>query len=139
MGEILVEIEKQFNRIGKEFQSAMDRFQNEGEQLDSFRPYVDILESPASLRMLIDLPGLSREEVQLSVKNGVLSIQGERVAPDAGEASFSRRERHNGRFFRSFPLPESVSAKDVKARFTNGVLEITILKSETPQGEIPIS
>ncbi len=139
MGEIFVEIEKQFSRIGKEFQTALDRLQHEGEKLDSFSPRADMLETETTIRILVDLPGLTREQVQLSLKNGVMIVKGERATDHLENEQFTRRERFYGQFYRSFALPETASSKEISARFINGVLEITIPKTGSPQGDIPIS
>jgi HSP20 family protein len=138
MSELFVEIEKQVSRIGKEFQAAMDRFQHEGEQLDSFRLRADVLETGSDIQVFIDLPGLTRDQVQLSVANGVLTVKGERKIDTPEQTAFSKRERYFGQFYRSFPLPENASPKEISARLTNGVLEVRIPKTGTASGEIPI-
>ncbi len=138
MSELFVEIEKQVSRIGKEFQAAMDRFQHEGEQLDSFRLRADVLETESEVLVNIDLPGLTREQVQLSVANGVLTVKGERNIETPEQTVFSKRERYFGQFYRSFPLPENAAPKEISARLTNGVLEIRVPKTGTGNGEIPI-
>jgi HSP20 family protein len=135
MSEILVEIEKQVSRLGREFQAALDRFQQERTSLDSYAVKVDVIEAENSVRYLIDLPGVPRENIQLSAKKGVLTVKGERQIPEPGhDEVLVRRERSYGQFYRSFPLPENASPKGISARMSNGVLEVTVPKS-SPQGD----
>jgi HSP20 family protein len=74
-----------------------------------------------------DLPGLTKDDVEIEVKDGVLSISGERKSEhhDSGEG-FYRIERAFGRFSRSLDLPAGIDAASVAAEFDNGVLEVRI-------------
>jgi HSP20 family protein len=92
-------------------------------------PAMDLIETEGHFVLRADLPGLSQEDVDLEVKNDVLTISGERRSEqhDKGEG-FYRVERSFGRFSRSLDLPAGVDASAVSADFDNGVLEVRIPK-----------
>jgi HSP20 family protein len=94
-----------------------------------FAPPVDVREEPARYVIEADLPGVDRNDLEITADQGVLTLRGERkaAAPDAG-GSHGRRERAAGRFQRRFTLPDDVECTGIRARFTQGVLEISVPK-----------
>ena len=90
-------------------------------------PEIDVFEKDNRLVTKIDLPGMKKEDVKVEVTDGQLFISGERKreAEEKGE-EFYRCEREYGSFFRSVPLPEGAKIEDVKATFTDGVLEVSV-------------
>ena len=100
-------------------------------------PSVDINEYKDRFQLFVDLPGIDAERVDVTLDNGVLTITGERHAPEAddkGERMTRRRtERGHGRFYRRFILPDTVDSEKVKAVGRHGVLEITIPKQAKAQ------
>ncbi|MBD3370095.1 Hsp20 family protein [Candidatus Fermentibacteria bacterium] len=101
-----------------------------GNQFD-WVPAVDITESDKSIQVKTELPGLSRDDVEIEVANGVLTIKGEkREEKTDKEKSYHHREMRYGSFSRSFSLPVEVKADDAQASFNDGVLEITLPKEE---------
>ena len=109
----------------------------------SWTPQVDVAETEDSFQVAADIPGVSPEDIEISLHNGLLTIRGERKFNDeSSSASFSRRERFLGTFSRQFNLPDSADQETVTAKTNNGVLEITIPKAKkakpisiTVQGE----
>ncbi len=97
-------------------------------------PPMDLIEAGNEYVLRADLPGLTRDDVEIEVKDGVLSISGERKSEhhDDGEG-FYRVERSFGRFARTLDLPAGVNASAVTAEFGNGVLEVRIPKPEEHQ------
>lgn len=96
-----------------------------------WRPNLDIEESEKTYKILTDLPGLSREDLKLSVENNVLTISGERKSErEDKENGYLYRERCTGKFKRAFALPENTKADEIKANLKNGVLSLTIPKEE---------
>lgn len=94
-------------------------------------PPVDIFEKDDVLFLRAELPGLSREEIDLRVENGVLTLSGERRRDAAlSEGTRRRLERVHGTFTRRFTLPPSVDAGKIEASHRDGVLEIRLPKSE---------
>ena len=97
-------------------------------------PAVDIREEADRYVLQADIPGVSREAVDITLDDGVLTIRGERNR-EAGETGreYRRSERVHGAFTRQFTLPDTVDAEHISATVTNGVLEIAIAKAEKPQ------
>ena len=96
-------------------------------------PQVDIKETDAEFTVSADLPGVNPEDVDVTLHKGVLTIKGDKsLEKDTEKDSYRRRERICGSFFRQFTLPESTNEDAIKAKSVNGVLEITIPKTEKP-------
>lgn len=75
----------------------------------------------------IDLPGMKKEDVRVEVTDGHLTISGERKSEaEEKKENYYRCEREYGSFYRSVPLPDGVKLEDVKATFTDGVLEVSV-------------
>ena len=91
-------------------------------------PPVDIFETTGrDLVIKVELPDVSREEVEVTVENNLLTLRGEKKMPaDVKEEQFRRVERRYGPFSRSFTLPSSVDATKVSADFKNGVLTVKL-------------
>jgi HSP20 family protein len=92
---------------------------------------MDLVETEHDLVLRADLPGMTEDDVEIEVKDNVLSLSGERRSDneEKGEG-FHRVERSFGRFQRSLTLPRGVDAEKVNAQFENGVLEVRIPKPE---------
>jgi HSP20 family protein len=94
-------------------------------------PPVDIEETETSYRLQAELPGLSRDDIQITLENNVLRLSGERkFEKDTKQENYHRIERTYGAFSRSFALPTQVSPDKVEAKFENGVLSIVVPKAE---------
>lgn len=97
-------------------------------------PAVDISEDNKEFLVKAELPGLKREEVKVTVEDGVLSITGERkVEKEEKNKKYHRIERSYGSFVRSFTLPEGADAAKVNAEFKDGVLNVHLAKSPSAQ------
>ena len=101
-------------------------------QVDRWIPAMDLVEGDDDLVLRADLPGMSEDDVNIEIKDGVLTISGERRAEheEKGEG-FHRVERAFGRFSRSLSLPEGVDPEKVEAKFADGVLEVRVPTPET--------
>jgi HSP20 family protein len=96
-----------------------------------WNPAVDLYEDKDNLVVKAELPGMKKEEIEVSLHDGVLSISGERKSePRAENAETYRSERFVGRFNRSVTLPSPVSGAKVTAQYKNGILTITLPKTE---------
>jgi HSP20 family protein len=94
-------------------------------------PAVNMWQGEQSVAVSTELPGVSPDDIEISVKDDLLTLTGERKAPDVGDkAVWHRRERTFGKFARSIQLPFRVDAKKVEARFQDGVLEIEMQRPE---------
>jgi HSP20 family protein len=94
-------------------------------------PAMDLVETEDHLVLRADLPGMSEDDIEIEIKDNVLTVSGERKAEqERKDEGYYRVERAFGSFSRSLSLPEGVSADAVKASFDKGVLEIQIPKPE---------
>lgn len=94
-------------------------------------PAMDLSESEDNLVLRADLPGVSEDDVSVEVKDGVLTLAGERSdRHEKKTEGYHRVERAYGSFSRSLTLPDGIDAEKVHAEFENGVLEVTIPKPE---------
>jgi HSP20 family protein len=96
----------------------------------SWTPRVNIQETQESYRLEAELPGLTKEDVQITLENNVLRLAGERKLDEETKSSYQRIERVYGSFSRSFALPMQVDTEKVEASFQNGILTITVPKAE---------
>ncbi len=100
----------------------------------AFYPAVDISEDEKNIYLNFELPGLSKDDVQVKVKeDNILVIKGEKKQEsktEDKERNYIRMERHFGEFSRYFTLPDNVNPEKIDAKFDNGVLSITIEKKE---------
>ena len=102
-------------------------FRNVGKIDAAWWPQLDVVEKNNALVATLDLPGVRREDVKIEYVDGQLTITGERKRTfEEKKENVYRCEREVGNFFRTIPLPDGVKAEQVKAAFTDGVLEITI-------------
>jgi HSP20 family protein len=96
-------------------------------------PHADVAETKDEIRVLVELPGMRPEDVEVDLENNVLTISGEKQEERQEgdkESRWHLSERRYGRFSRSFVLPRDVEQERINARFENGVLNVTIPKSE---------
>jgi HSP20 family protein len=141
MSDFTVDIERQLSQLGHDIQQFVERIVPLADENRDFAPHCDIVEGEEAYKILLDLPGLKKDEITISLKERVLSVKGQRSTTLEEDEVFRRTERKTGAFSRSFALPEHVDASEVKARFENGVLMITMAKRETGEDStsIPIS
>lgn len=96
-------------------------------------PAVNVEETADELILTADLPGYTREAIETTLENGVLTIRGEK-GERTGERYYHLHERRTGRFERSFNVPRTVSAEAVTATFENGVLRVRMPKAPESKG-----
>ena len=103
-------------------------------------PAVDISENDDNLFIDVEIPGMKKEDIQISLENGVLSLKGEKKQDkEIKEENYHRWERNYGSFARSFELPVQVQSDKIKASYQKGVLHIELPKAEEIKPrEIPI-
>ena len=109
---------------------VFDRFFSTMATPSLFEPAADVRESKESYEITLELPGMNVEQVSVTVENGVLTISGEKTVARAEDAQYHVVERQFGKFERHFTLPRSVAAEQVTARFTDGVLVVSLPKAE---------
>ena len=128
--EFGIEIEKHLSKLGKDIQEFVGKVVPLNNEDRDFAPDCDILESEEAFKIVLDLPGLAKKEIGISLKNNVLTIKGEREITAGEGEEFKRQERKRGAFARSFALPKNVNTAEISANFKNGVLTVAMPKSE---------
>jgi len=108
------------------------------------RPRMDLHEDAQQnvVTATFELPGLNKENVQIDVHNGVLTVAGEsQLSNERDENGYAVRERRYGKFSRAIPLPQGIKSEDIRASMENGVLTVTFPKTtpETAPKKITIS
>lgn len=97
----------------------------------SWIPACDIVETAEALIVRAEIPGVKRDDVDISLDNGVLTLRGQReLEQETQERTYHRIERSYGSFSRSFTLPRSVDAEKISAVYNDGVLEIRMPRRE---------
>jgi HSP20 family protein len=97
----------------------------------AWAPALDISERKDAYLVTVELPGVEPDDLQITLEDGLVTIQGERhFAHDSSEQQFHRIERRYGAFRRSITLPAQVQAEQIEASFENGVLQIVVPKME---------
>lgn len=97
----------------------------------TWSPLVDIKEEKDCFLVIADVPGVKKEDIDISLENHVLTLKGERQFEKTEQhQGYTRRERTQGQFYRRFSLPQTADDAKITARYTHGVLEIRIPKRE---------
>ena len=120
--------------VRNEFDRLLDRWSGQPAADYAWMPAIDVRETTDELLVEAELPGLNPNDVDVRVENGVLTISGEKkhqLEEGKEGEGYHLYERRYGRFERSFTLPRTVNADNVKAHFSNGVLTIHLPKAET--------
>ncbi|HEX9940597.1 MAG TPA: Hsp20/alpha crystallin family protein [Thermoanaerobaculia bacterium] len=117
------------------FSRLFDTFFNDlqGEEVGNrgWVPPVDIQETADGYKLEAELPGLTKEDINITLENNVLRLSGERkFEKDVKKENYHRVERTYGAFSRAFALPQQVNPEGVCAAFENGILTITVPKAE---------
>lgn len=127
----LVSIQDEMNRLFNDFFGRVpSRFEGDLNPSE-WSPSVDISETKDNIVVKAEVPGLKKEEIKITLQDNVLTLKGERKQEkEEKETNFYRMERSYGSFSRSFNLPSAVQADKIRANYKDGVLNITLLKTE---------
>lgn len=122
------DLSDELNRI---FTTPIAALTGDSEAAAAWMPALDVYEDKETLVVQAELPGLKREDIDVSLHDGTLTISGERkAAPRSENVEVYRAERRAGRFQRTVTLPPTVAIEKVKAGYADGVLTITLPKTE---------
>lgn len=131
---ILEDIEDRISELLDMFYEKIGKHHHgiSGRVATRFEPPADVTESDVGLRILLELPGLDADDIEISGGAGVITVKGEkRIEHEIAEDAFHCRERVFGRFRRSVRLTNDLDADQASATFKNGILTITVpLKPE---------
>jgi HSP20 family protein len=98
--------------------------------LTGWAPALDVHENKNNFSVRVELPGLKREDIEVSLQEGVLVISGERKAEPVNEGTeVHRQERYYGKFTRALTLPAAVAGDKVAAQYKDGILTVTLPKA----------
>jgi HSP20 family protein len=99
--------------------------------LTGWAPALDVHEDKDGFSIRVELPGMKREDIEVSLQDGALVISGERKEEQVQEGTeVHRQERFYGRFSRALTLPSAVAGDKVKAQYKDGILTVTLPKAE---------
>jgi HSP20 family protein len=116
------------------FRRELDQAYPTSGQASNWAPSVDVREEENRYTLHADLPGVDAKDIQITADDGVLTIRGDRHSEQReGKSGYEYLERSAGTFQRRFSLPDNALADQIKARHTNGVLEVVIPKQGTPE------
>lgn len=122
------ELEAEMDRlVGRRFPGIFPLRRTSSELDAGWAPSVDIFEKDGEIQVKAELPGVSKDDIEVSVEQDALVIKGERKAEEeVKKEDFYRMERFTGTFYRSIPLPEGVDEKNISATYADGVLEVHV-------------
>ena len=119
------------DEIDRLFEAPLAELARTSQILSGWTPAMDLYEDKDNVYVRAELPGMKKEDIDLSLHEGSLSISGERKHEETHkDAEVYRSERFFGRFQRSVTLPTLVSADKIKAQYKDGVLTVTLPKAE---------
>jgi len=119
------------DEIDRLFEVPLAGFSRMGELFNGWAPPLDLAEDKDNLVATVEIPGIDKKNLDVSVHEGVLSIAGERAGTEERQtAEAHRRERVFGRFHRSISLPKPVKVESIKATYRDGILTVTMPKTE---------
>ncbi len=130
------ELEDMSNRLNRVFGRPLARMDSNSELLTmaDWTPSADISETDKAYVIKAEIPGVQKEDVKVTIQEGMLTIQGERkMEKEEKDKKFHRIERSYGSFMRSFRVPDDADESAVTAEFKDGVLNVTLNKSERPK------
>ncbi len=100
---------------------------------------IDVIDEGDQIRVVADVPGFRKEDIEVYFENGDIVIKAERREETEEKGrDYIRKERRMGRFYRRIPLPADVDTEGVKARYANGVLEVILPRKRRDRKSIPI-
>jgi HSP20 family protein len=128
------DMEDMSDRLNRFFGTWTRPFEKEALKATEWAPVVDIQETEKEYLLKAELPEIAKEDVKVTIEEGVLTLQGERKQEKEEKGKkFHRTERSYGTFLRTFTVPEDADATKVAADFKDGMLRIHLPKTEKPR------
>jgi HSP20 family protein len=105
-------------------------------KIDSRRPTVDVIDTVEEIKVIAELPGLKKEDINVQVTSEGVEISAElKAETKKEEEGYIRKERRHEHFYRRIPLPATINADKVSASYKNGILELHLPKIEEKKGK----
>ncbi|MFO7736364.1 MAG: Hsp20/alpha crystallin family protein [bacterium] len=113
------------------FDDFFDSYVNPEEELrNTGWPLVDIEEKEKGFEISAEVPGMTKKDIEIEINNNLLNIKGEKKEEsEESEKNYHRKETFEGKFCRTFRLPETIDEEKIKANFENGILKVYVPKS----------
>ncbi|MBN1465624.1 Hsp20/alpha crystallin family protein [candidate division KSB1 bacterium] len=131
---------REMTSLQREMNRVFDAFFQDNEEnaaTSTWYPSVDISETPEKIDIYAELPGLTKEDIKLTIRENLLQLSGEKNRKDdEADANYHRVERIYGTFSRSFTLPAKVQVDKVGATFKDGVLHLELPKAEEEKARL---
>ena len=131
-GNPLVSLQRDINQLFEDFWHKVDTGWNGGGTLVGMSgPSTDVTETDKSVNVSVELPGMTEKDIDISVSDNAITIRGEKkVEHEEERKGIYMSERHYGSFYRTVPLPAGVDPDKAEATFKNGVLTVTLPKTD---------
>ena len=120
------------NDLDSLFELPWSNFGRPGQLFSAWSPALDLYQNNDNIVAVVELPGMKKEDIEISLHDGMLTIAGERKseASNGNGETAERTERYVGKFRRSITLPARVDANKVSATYRDGILTVTLPKAE---------
>ena len=105
-------------------------FARQGQLFGGWSPALDLYQDKDNVVAVVELPGMKKEDIDISLRDGTLTISGERKSQTSNGEKAERTERYIGKFRRSITLPTGVDADKISATYRDGILTVTLPKVE---------
>ncbi|TAF77910.1 MAG: Hsp20/alpha crystallin family protein [Bacteroidetes bacterium] len=115
------------------FDNLFENYLSESQvsKVNKFLPHVDIVEAEKEFEIHAAIPGINKEDFKIEIDKKILTLSGERkFVNEESSKNFKSIETNYGKFSRSFTLPENIDSEKIEASYENGILKISIPKSE---------
>ncbi|MDP9291526.1 MAG: Hsp20/alpha crystallin family protein [Verrucomicrobiota bacterium] len=124
----LSSLREEMNRL---FDLSFPGFRRDGELFSGWSPALDVFQDKDNVTVKVEVPGMKKEDINIALHDGTLTVSGERKFEEqSGQGENFRSERFFGKFHRSVTLPSAVDSAKVKAAYKDGILTVTLPKSE---------
>jgi len=128
---------EEIRRMQESLNRLFEEFERVGPRTMRIEFPVDVIDEGDQIKVVADLPGFNKEDIEIWVEDGDLVIKAERKEEkEEKEVNYLRRERRFGRVVRRISLPAEVDVENIKAKYNNGILEITIPKTEKAKKKV---
>ena len=108
----------------------LSNFANQTQLFSGWTPALDLYQNNDNVVAVVELPGMRKEDIEISLHDGTLTVSGERKQESPENENAERSERYVGKFRRSITLPSRVDASKVNATYKDGILTVTLPKAE---------
>lgn len=127
----LLRIEKDFGNLFKNLFGKFNLNTDDDLMEANWAPLSDVAETDNEYKIMLDIPGVEKNDIKVSVKNGMLCVSGERKnEKEYKNSNYYKIEKAYGKYYRSFSLPENIDEKKIEAEFKNGTLTLHLPKTE---------